>query len=377
MKQRETKKRERGQGSIGNVPGSRFLYIWYYDNAGKQHRESTGSELRSVAQAMLTQRLAAMGRGEKSPTEVKSLRYEDMRQILIENYREKKIGQFVEEKQTDGTVMVYPYKRNLKVLDEFFAGMRLDQMDTDAFRAFRKKRRDEDIDDSTINRNLSILRRMMNLTIREKKLQFAKPYFPMVSEAGKVRKGFVTPEQFHKLMSEMPSHLKPYALFLYEDVSRTTAAKDIRWSWVDLKEGIIEIPEEITKTGEAQILPLSDELINMLKKQFRKDDAPVFDTTNFRKEFQQACVAAGLGKITKMVSARGYKWEKYEGVTPHDFRRSGIRNMVRAGVPEKIAMSISGHKTRAVFDRYNITSTDDVKDAIKTVTRYNKKKVGK
>jgi hypothetical protein len=55
----------------------------------------------------------------------------------------------------------------------------------------------------------------------------------------------------------------------------------------------------------------------------------------------------------------------------------GFDDMVRAGVPEKIAMSISGHKTRAVFGRYNITSTDDVKDAIKTVTRYNKRKAGK
>jgi hypothetical protein len=100
-------------------------------------------------------------------------------------------------------------------------------------------------------------------------------------------------------------------------VSRTTAAKDIRWPWVDLIEGVIEIPEEITKTGEVQTLPLSDELSNMLRKQFRQDDAPVFDTTNFRKEFQQASVAAGLGKITKMVSAQDYKWEKYEGVTPH------------------------------------------------------------
>jgi integrase len=167
------------------------------------------------------------------------------------------------------------------------------------------------------------------------KAAIRKTIFPDGLEAGKVRKGFVTPEQFEKLMSKMPRHLKPYSLFLYEDVSRTTAAKDIRWSLVDLKEGIIEIPEEITKTGEAQTLPLSDELIDILKKQFRQDDAPVFDTTNFRKEFQQAAVAAGFGKITKMVSAKGYKWEKYEGVTPRDFRRSGIRNMVRAGVPFK------------------------------------------
>jgi len=231
---------------------------------GRTRPRRTRSTLRSVAQEMLNQRLAAMGRGEKSPTEIKNIRYEDMRQILIDNYREKKIARLVEERQEDGTVKVYPHKRNLKVLDEFFAGMRLDQMDTDVFRAFRKKRRDEDVDDSTINRNLSILRRMMNLTIREKKLQFAKPYFPMVSEEGKVRKGFVTPEQFDKLMSKLPIHLKPYALFLYEDVSRTTAAKDIRWPWVDLKEGIIEIPEEITKTGEAQTLPLSND--NILKK---------------------------------------------------------------------------------------------------------------
>ncbi len=371
------KKRERGQGSIGKVLGSRYFYIWYYDNAGRQHRESTKSTLRSVAQEMLNERLAAMGRGEKSPTEIKSIRYEDMRHILIEHYREKKIGTLVEEKQEDGTVKVYPHKRNLKVLDEFFAGMRLNQMDTDVFRAFRRKRSGEGTDDSTINRNLSILRRMMNLTIREKKLQFAKPYFPMVSEEGKVRKGFVTPEQFGKLMSKLPNHLKPYALFLYEDVGRTAAAKGTRWPWVDLREGVVEIPKEITKTGEAQTLPLSDELIKMLKTQFRQDDAPVFDTTNFRKQFQRACVAAGLGKITKMVSAKGNKWDKYEGVTPHDFRRSGIRNLVRAGVDEKVAMTISGHKTRAVFDRYNITSTDDVKDAIKTVTRYNKRKAGK
>ena len=163
-------------------------------------------------------------------------------------------------------------------------------------------------------------------------------------------------------------------LFLYELGSRCGAASAIVWSWVDFKEGVIEIPEGVTKTGEPQTLPMSDELMGMLRKQFSKDDSPVFDTTNFRKEFRKACAAVGLGKVTKMVSKNGYRWEKYEGLIPHDLRRSAVRNMKRAKVDEKVAMSISGHKTRAVFDRYNITDTDDVKDAMNKVVEYRRKK---
>src|ERR1017187_6969473 len=112
----------------------------------------------------------------------------------------------------------------------------------------------------------------------------------------------------------------------------------------------------------AVLLALPAQFINMLAA-IEPKEGRVFDTTNLRKEWMKACAGCGLGEIIE-VEGKPYD-PRYKGLTLHDLRRSAVRNLVTiAGVPERIAMKITGHKTRSVFDRYHIVNTADVQGAM-------------
>ena len=91
-------------------------------------------------------------------------------------------------------------------------------------------------------------------------------------------------------------------------------------------------------------------------------DERVFNMKNFRREWIKACVKLKFGVKT------GPESYEYEGLIPHDFRRSAVRNLINAGVGQATAMKITGHRTLSVFERYNFVSTEQLHDAMERVT---------
>lgn len=222
----------------------------------------------------------------------------------------------------------------------------------------------------TINRELALLRRAFNLGKAATPPRVASvPFIPMLEE-NNVRKGFFEHEPFLLVRRALPEEIRPVVTYAYYTGCRKGEILRLQWPQVDLSERVVRLEPGETKNNEARTIPLAPELYETLAIQKETRDrywpeSPwVFSRAgepirNFRKAWDSACMAAGL------VDANGDPAKLF-----HDLRRTGVRNLVRAGVPERVAMMISGHKTRAVFDRYNIVSEADLKDAARKLGEY-------
>jgi integrase len=231
---------------------------------------------------------------------------------------------------------------------------------------------------ATINRSLTTLRSMYSKYSEAYSDQMGEgdiPKMPRIETAASdnIAEGFMEPENFEKILAALPEHLRPVIRFQYLTGMRSGAAHQITWGMVSDNFKEIVIPAGLMKNKEPWTIPLVgplEPIAETLKqtKGLRAQDMPVFNTTNMRRHWNQVCAKLGLGVFDP-------KTQKYDGLHPHDLRRSAARNLTRAGVSETVAMRITGHKSNRMFRRYDITDQTDVVQALNAVDRYNAERI--
>jgi integrase len=180
--------------------------------------------------------------------------------------------------------------------------------------------------------------------------------------SGGPRKGFVEDKEYTLLAKHATDlWLRTFIAIGFSFGWRKSEMLGLRVSNVDLLEGWLEIGD--SKNGEGRKAKLTHELQTLLAECIRAKSPDDFLLTRpdgsriaqTRKDWYSLCCRCGLGKLDE----KG----RYSGLQMHDLRRSAVRRMIRRGVPEKVAMLISGHKTRSIFDRYNIGNERDLEQA--------------
>jgi integrase len=169
------------------------------------------------------------------------------------------------------------------------------------------------------------------------------------------RQGFFEHEQFERVVECLPDDLKDYVCFAYFTGWRKREVAQLAWRHIEGE--VVRLPPEISKNKEGRVLVLGEELAEIIARRHaaRRDLMPLvfYRATGrpvryFYRSWKTACRKAAV-PLERLF---------------HDFRRTAVRNMTRAGVPEKITMDIAGHKTRAIFDRYNITNEEDIRQGL-------------
>jgi integrase len=325
------------RGSIYRRPEARTWNIKFYLDA-KRQRESTGTEDREEALEYLRRRLTEAERGVfHAPAE--RITFEDMHRLLLENYRFKR-------NRTDPS-------RHVMRLAEMFGGMDGEQITEERIRAYCRKRLDTDrMTPGTLRRELAILKRMLRL---------ASPRLPQVPlvdmpRVDNARQGFFEEAELQAVLRHLPEHARGLVEFLYLTGWRSSEAFRLQWTDVDFKQQLVWLRD--SKNREPRIFPFKyhARLAEVLRVQRRavsdwERKAGVLCPSVFhwrghalqklRRSWQTARKAAGVGHRLL-----------------HDFRRTAVRNLIRAGVQQAIAMKITGHKTDSIFRRYLIVDEE-------------------
>ena len=186
------------------------------------------------------------------------------------------------------------------------------------------------------------------------------------------------------MLQHLPLEIQPVIEFAYITGWRIASeVLPLEWRQVDFTAGDVRLDPGTTKNGEGRVFPFTAGMRALLERLHAQHVAlrrngrvepHVFvrlvaegrggplaprPIVSFNKAWKAACAKAGC-----------------PGRLPHDLRCTAVRNLVRAGIPERVAMGLSGHKTRSVFERYNIVSGGDLREAARRLDSYTSRASG-
>lgn len=388
----------RGLGQLKKRYGS----VWYvsFSVNGQQYRESTHCEKYNDAVAFLKRRVTEVQTGTFVSVNVDKTTVADILREVAADYTVKKRAL---------TTFLMP-SLNLHLLPYFNAGtkvlvrdgsvtledvpgkkvaMRASRVTQTHLRNYVAHRQGEGASDATINRELSLLRRAYTLGVAAKLVNAGNiPSFKEVRlKEMNARQGFWEYTDYLKYRDSLPGYARGPFVMAYWTGMRFGEIVSLEWEQVDFAQRVVRLRDDQTKGKEPRIIPIGKSGLTDLydtlvaQKELRDQLCPsspwVFFHTlpKFRGENIGSLkaiwlkVAIAVGMAREATTRTGKQVMKAEKMF-HDLRRTGVRNLVRAGVPEKVAMRISGHKTRSVFERYNIVDETDLHDAMDKLGRY-------
>jgi integrase len=320
-----------------------------YHRDGRRYRETVRSSKKTDATRLLRLREGDAEKGIPITPKVGRLTFTEAAEDLINDYK------------VNGKKSLPHAQRRIDLhLAPVFGGRRMAGISTADIRAFIAARLEAKAAPGEINRELALLKRMYTLAIQGGKL-LTRPHVPMLAE-NNVRTGFFEREQFDSLIAHLPEALRPMVRFAYITGWRIPSeVLTLQWRQADLDAGTVRLDPGTTKSGEGRVIHMTAELRTLLESQRAVTDA-------YQRERGKICPWVFHRNGAKIRSFR-HAWDTAArlagcpGRIPHDLRRTAVRNFVRAGVSEHVAMKLSGHKTASVFRRYDIVSDSDLSDA--------------
>jgi integrase len=337
---RRTKKHP--DGTVTTLP---VWWIKYYRN-GQALRESTHSENYSEGKRLLKKRQGEIVTGKFTGLGVERIRMSELLDDVIQDYelnRRKSLEQLASR-----------LKNHLRPA---FGAIRAAEFSTGHIRRYVAERLNDGAANSTINRELEIVERAFRLASECEPPKVVRLiHIPMLAEDN-VRTGFLDDAGYLRLRRELPEYLRPIFVVAYYVGNRAGELLRLRWTQLDFANNQILLNPGATKNKRGRVLPIYGDMRELLlmEKDIRDARFPncqyVFHhnghrIVDYRKAWASACKRAGV-----------------PGLLFHDLRRSAVRNMRLAGVPENVAMEISGHRSRSIFDRYSIVGGKDIRDA--------------